>query len=143
MTFTINNGNGDIKAPEVRDIETMPKILNVGETIVIKANLTDDNSGVQSAYVIFKNPSGSRSQIVYLKSVNDKNIWEGTYTIKSVDEGGVYSYFSINVTDKAGNQVRISDLSAFKDKMTFTINNGNGDVKPPEVKQIHINELGK
>lgn len=114
------------------------KEFNVGDIIKIKAVLKDDKSGVKASLVSFKNPSRSRSQDILLKS-GDGNIWEGEYIVKSTDEGGLYNDFRVFITDNAGNSVSISDLSSYIEKMKFTINNDNGDIKAPEIKQIKLN----
>lgn len=139
-SFTVINSKGDIKVPTVTSIEITPKIVNVNDTITIKANICDDNSGVKSAYIGIKNPSGSKTLFIHLSMDMQNDIWIGSYTVQSTDQGGIYKDVFIHLEDNAGNPINSWNLlDIFKDNMTFTVNNNCiVDINPPEIKQINI-----
>jgi len=141
MTFTINNSyGGDIKPPQLVDIEIEPKIVGVGDILTIKVHVNDNLSGVRNVSISFKNPSGSRTQFVMLKFDGQSNMWVGKYKVSPWDENGVYKDFFINLIDIAGNQSYGWNLTdSFKDKMKFTIENKiGGDINPPKILDAKI-----
>ncbi|WZL73406.1 Ig-like domain repeat protein [Clostridiaceae bacterium 35-E11] len=139
MKFNVNNPNGDSLAPKILDIETTTKKVNVGESVTIKASFTDDKSGVKSAYIGIKNPSGSRTLFVHLNKDTEINQWTGKYTVLPNDEGGVYNQFFVHIDDNAGNTINSwESLNLYKEKMEFTITNNDGDIKAPVVTDIEI-----
>lgn len=141
MIFTVNNiSGGDTRPPEVVNAENTPKLVSVGDTLIIKVDVKDDLSGIRSVSISFKNPSGSRLQHVALQLDSLSNMWIGKYKVCTWDENGVYSEFFINLTDKAGNQTYGWNLSdSFKEKMIFTVNNSSGgDITPPKILGAEI-----
>lgn len=138
--FKVINSNGDIQAPTLNNIEIIPKLVNVNDTLTIKANISDDNSGVKSAYVGIKSPLGSKILFVYLNKEIESNLWIGSYKMLQTDQGGIYKDMFIHLEDNAGNPINSWDLlNAFKNNMTFTVNNDySGDIEPPEIKHISM-----
>ncbi|RZT21363.1 Ig-like domain-containing protein [Fictibacillus sp. BK138] len=140
--FTIANENGDSTPPEITSIDVSPKEAKPGDNITIKAYLKDDRSGVEYAYVVYKSPSGNRVEGIRLNYNSTEEVWEGTYTIQSTDEEGIWSISWIDLRDKAGNYETVrqnSDaLLPFKSQTDITIANENGDSSPPEITNIDV-----
>lgn len=117
---------GDSTPPVLESVEISPKEVNVGDTITIKAKISDDLSGVNFANVSFKSPSEERTQGIILSENADTGYWEGSYVVQDYDESGEWELWYIAVNDNAGNSK--SYLSnEIETNINFIINKSNDD----------------
>jgi Bacterial Ig domain/S-layer homology domain len=133
--------NADSTPPELESYEISPQEVNVGETVTVRAKIKDDISGIKSAYVSYRLPSSNRSQAIYLTYKPEEGIWEGSYTIQSTDEGGVWSVYYTSLADYAGNKVLIdgSDgVTSNRNQTNIFVNNQSGDSTPPELESYEL-----
>jgi len=132
--FTIDNETGgDTTAPKIESIEVSPLTVKVGETVTVRVKVTDDMSGVDSVAMWYESPSSDMRVITFYQN---NGLWEGRYTVRSVDEIGIWKFDSISISDKAGNELFLSrfDNNLPQAYITdFTIGKiSNEDLTPPE-----------
>src|SRR5699024_8179929 len=137
LDFRVNNTNGDNIAPEIKGLEISPKEANTGDTIKIKAKITDDISGVKSNLVVFESPSGNSERSFALKENKDTGYWEYNYTVGEHDEAGDWQLRSFLVRDNANNY-KIYYSNEIEGSLDFRVNNTSGDNTPPEIKSVEI-----
>uniref|UniRef100_UPI000A66C458 G5 domain-containing protein n=1 Tax=Bacillus sp. JCM 19034 TaxID=1481928 RepID=UPI000A66C458 len=132
-----NLAAGDSTPPILESVEISPKEVNVGDTIKISANISDDLSGVRSALVAFKSPSEERTQSIHLRENEDTGYWEGSYVVQDYDESGEWKLWYIAVSDNAGNSKNYQPTE-IETNLNFIINNSNGDSTPPVLENVEI-----
>ncbi|MFC0187358.1 Ig-like domain-containing protein [Fictibacillus aquaticus] len=91
----------DKEAPLLHDIFVTSQQVNVNENIEIKADITDNETGVSYIYAVYKKPSGSH-EYIYLNQ-NSEGQFTGTHTIGKYEESGDWLLTSLYVSDRAGN----------------------------------------
>ncbi|MCR6112621.1 G5 domain-containing protein [Bacillus sp. A301a_S52] len=137
INFIINNSNGDSTPPVLESVEISPKEVNVGDTIKIKAKISDDFSGVRFAHVAFKSPSEERNHSIHLNENEETGYWEGSYVVQDFDESGEWKLQYIYVIDNAGNRKNYQPTE-IETNINFIINNSNGDSTPPVLESVEI-----
>src|SRR5699024_7056902 len=128
---------GDSTPPVVESVEISPREANTGDTIKIKAKITDDISGVKSNLVVFESPSGNSERSFALKENKDTGYWEYNYTVGEHDEAGDWQLRSFLVRDNANNY-KIYYSNEIEGSLDFRVNNTSGDNTPPEIKSVEI-----
>ncbi|QGS69460.1 hypothetical protein CV093_17730 [Oceanobacillus sp. 143] len=145
LYFNVINEAGDSKAPVVESVEVSPNEVGVGEQVTVKARATDENSGVKNVTVFFDSPSKNRGVSIQLKYNETTKLWEGNYTIASLDEAGKWTFDFINAIDHAGNNKFYYETD-FTDNnnLYFNVINEAGDSKAPVVESVEVspNEVG-
>ncbi|WP_338788148.1 hypothetical protein [Metabacillus sp. FJAT-53654] len=118
--FELINPDGDGEGPTLEGLEISPKSVSVGDTINIKARVSDDKSGVKSVLAVYQNPSDNRYLYINLKYDSNQDLWVGSYTVRDTDEEGIWSIDHWTLSDNAGNLTGIfeKDLNADSD---FTV----------------------
>src|SRR5699024_8321548 len=113
---------GDSTPPVVESVEISPREANTGDTIKIKAKITDDISGVKSNLVVFESPSGNSERSFALKENKDTGYWEYNYTVGEHDEAGDWQLRSFLVRDNANNY-KIYYSNEIDGDLYFSVNN--------------------
>ncbi|WP_010676960.1 cell wall-binding repeat-containing protein [Bacillus timonensis] len=130
----------DGQAPIVESIEVSPEEVTVGDTVVVKAEVVDNESGVRSVSVEFDSPSKSRNQTIRLNYNSESELWEGSYTIQDTDEAGAWTFKQLITFDNAGNgELYNAGEIANSSNLNFNVTNPNGDSAAPTIESIEIN----
>ncbi|WOD61743.1 Ig-like domain-containing protein [Niallia taxi] len=105
-----SNAAPDVNAPLVSDVEIeLPdkEVLDNGDWIHVRANVTDDISGVDTINARFKGPLESSFNIK-LQAVYDKDeqiaYYEGGYSLSTYDPRGKWYFVSLSAMDRVDNQ---------------------------------------
>ncbi|MEZ0482081.1 Ig-like domain-containing protein [Planococcus sp. SSTMD024] len=134
LDFEVINPNGDGSPPEVQEVKISPSsTIDAGENVVIKAEVSDDLSGVKYARAIFDSPSGNRSITVPLDYNNASGLYEGTYRVLSSDEEGVWKFDYFYVIDNISNSkiYYSNSLTGKLNKDSFIIERKPSDINNP------------
>src|SRR5690606_2289944 len=129
----------DITPPVLKSIEISPKSVTVGQTVNIKAEISDDLSGVESVQLHFKSSEQLGGYGIRLQQ-NQDGIWEGNLQLMQYsDTIGTWSVDSIFIIDKANNEISY-DNNNFPDldKHKFTVENVENDVLPPAAPEVNL-----
>ena len=129
-SFIVTNPDGDGEPPVVQSLEVSPQVVEVGDTVYVKAKVSDNNSGVKSATVYMKSPSGNNSKYISLRFNAETALWEGKTTIGTSDQEGKWNFSFMPVEDNAGNSkwIYIGEIQDWS-KLDFTI-------QPPEITSL-------
>jgi hypothetical protein len=98
----IDNPTADVTSPVVAAVEVTPAEANVGDTVKISADISDDQSGVHGAYASLESPGFETYQSISLIFNEETNKWEGTYVVKEFDLAGSW-HVNVTAFDNAGN----------------------------------------
>ena len=79
-TMTVSAG-GDGEPPVVHNVEVSPNDVGVGDVITVKADVTDDNSGVRNVAASFYSPSQNRIEGMSLNYDSETDSWKSKYEI--------------------------------------------------------------
>ncbi|MED1863937.1 Ig-like domain-containing protein [Fictibacillus nanhaiensis] len=133
--FIVENENGDSLPPEITSMEVSPKTAKPGEKVTVKAKINDNQSGIQYINLGYQPQSKNKLQGIQLFYNDVEQVWEGNYTIKSVDEDGVWSITWIDLSDNAGNRILLNGYSGTtlpdKNHTDFTVDSQPKDTTPP------------
>ncbi|MBD8013381.1 Ig-like domain-containing protein, partial [Planococcus wigleyi] len=136
LEFTILNGNGDSAAPVVHSLEVSPDKVSVGEEIIVKAEITDDVSGVNYAIANFESPSGDRSISIHLRLNSSSGLYEGKHLVTTNDEEGLWQLSYINVGDNVSSRKNYYPRDFVEtSKLNFIISSS-----PSDLEKISIND---
>jgi hypothetical protein len=100
--LTIDNPTADVTSPVVAAVDVTPAEANVGDTVTISADITDEQSGVHGAYASLESPGYETYQSISLIFNEETNKWEGTYVVKEFDIAGSW-HVNVTAFDNAGN----------------------------------------
>lgn len=115
---------GDSEPPRIENIELLQTSVSANEKITIRAHITD-KVGVKSAEILFSDPKGPNSEgattviSFNLNQIPGTDIWEGDYTIGTMDTEGIWKLNVVLLEDNLYNSVQIKakDLP----ELSFTI----------------------
>ncbi|MET3655390.1 Ig-like domain-containing protein [Sporosarcina psychrophila] len=126
--FEVINPDGDSTPPQMESIEVTPRVVKVGDNVIIKARITDDVSGVGDVHVSLFPRSNNSERFIFLYDWDNDGIFEGSYKIKNFDEEGQWDLDGIIVYDKAHNvkQYFPSDFENH-DKLNVTVTNNSSN----------------
>jgi len=139
---------GDAEPPDILSFDFDPKAVDTStssQEITAATRLTDDLSGLSSASVRFKSPSGGQSASVSL-SPNDRisgdeldGVYEDEMTLPRYSEPGTWKLDYISLSDNVENRKRLSgdDAAAFGFPTTFR----NGHSGALSISGMKFNDL--
>ncbi|GGA36049.1 DUF7743 domain-containing protein [Psychrobacillus lasiicapitis] len=136
--------NEDVTPPVLESIEVSPLTVKVGETITVKAKVTDDMSGVAHVGMVYNSPSSQNKMMIFNLSQNNEGFWEGKYTVQSYDENGKWTFDYMVISDKAFNHLPVNKENNVLDEDLTIItieNDTGGDVTPPVLDNIEVSPL--
>lgn len=135
ISFEVINGTEyeDTQEPLVESIQLNLSEVRVGESVKVKAKITD-KSGVNAASLDIRTPSNFKRNL-YLYYNDLTGFWEGTYKILMTDEPGVWTSSFMFIKDNAGN------YGSMNPKISFNVINDSGeaDSQFPLVDSIELN----
>ena len=107
----------DSSKPVVKSFAFTPKSVDAraaNKTVAVTLGLADTMSGLASAQVTFLSPSGSYSASGSLtgKFGATSGTWKGKVTVGRCSEPGIWTLFSIVVTDVSGNRTTLTNAQA-------------------------------
>ncbi|MDQ0428417.1 hypothetical protein QOZ98_001243, partial [Planomicrobium stackebrandtii] len=128
LVFSISPtlAEGDGSPPIVKNINVSSKEVSVGEAITVKAQAEDDNSGVKYLNASFDPPSGNRGISIRLYLNEVSGLFEGSYTVGAMDEGGLWKFNYVAAYDNASNY-EMYYSNVFEENLDFSVINADGD----------------
>ena len=145
LVFPVANGSavGDKAPPILNSLEIKSKELNIGDTLEIAADVTDDLSGVRDIFILFHNTKSgmTKTKNFSLQFDEKSNLWKANYTIKETDIDGKWEIESIQLWDVAGNYHHTYKTSLpNQENFFYIINNPNElDSTGPTFEKGEIN----
>ncbi|WP_430790461.1 cell wall-binding repeat-containing protein [Virgibacillus flavescens] len=139
LDFLVINPTGDGEPPVVESLEVSPNEVSVGDTVTVKADVRDSNSGVDTVGVFFDSPSGNSEEGFFLDYNATSGLWEGKYIVTEIDEAGKWVFNFISVEDKAGNRkFYYPQQLQSTNTLDFLVINPTGDGEPPVVESLEV-----
>ncbi|MHA6259043.1 S-layer homology domain-containing protein [Sporosarcina sp. CAU 1771] len=133
---------GDTTPPELHSLQISPEDLNVGDTVVFTADITDDLSGVSYVSIVFSNEEdiNGSNNTVFLSYDKERQLFIGQYTIQENDTPGMWTIYSYHLRDNAGNSSFYNKEDILdSEKYFYLITNENEvDKTPPTLEHIEI-----
>jgi hypothetical protein len=125
----------DTTAPTLTALSVSPSAVDVSagpQTVRVSATITDDLSGVASASVEFRSPSGGQSQFPFLFHTSGDE-FAASIEIPQFAEAGTWRPNQVGLRDNAGNARWLSnaDLQAMGIDVTLEVT--AGDATPPAI----------
>ncbi|MBH9967974.1 hypothetical protein [[Bacillus] enclensis] len=137
VSYEVLNPNGDFTAPEIVSLNVLTPEVEVGEEVVVEAEVEETQSGVDYISIEFVNPTeGYDYRYMNLEFDPDSNKWVGRYTIERNHLPGAWILSSAYTYDQAENY-RYYDGSDFGD-VSFNVINDNGDFEGPALEDIQV-----
>ncbi|WP_179107255.1 triple tyrosine motif-containing protein [Sediminibacillus massiliensis] len=99
----------DGEGPLLEEVEVTPKIVHVGDTVEVKAKVTDAKSTVTHVEAIYENPSNNRYLFMNMEYDISTGLWIGRYTVTSSDEAGIWTIDHWFLQDSAKNSSGVYD----------------------------------
>ncbi len=131
-TLYINNEDGDYTAPVIENIETSTSTIQVGETVTITADVSDDKSGIREVSANLHSSNYEQYITVKMNFNQELNKWVGTFPAKETTHDGDW-YFSVHATDNFDN------YSWNYNTPYFTVINPDGDYSAPTISNLEVN----
>ncbi|MCH6269404.1 Ig-like domain repeat protein, partial [Bacillus sp. FJAT-50051] len=119
----------DLEGPVLGTVNLSASEVNVGDNLVVTADVTDEQSGVQSVSGYMVSP-GNSWRILDFKYDDQTKKWTATYPITETMEPGVWTLSDIELSDKAGNYVGKTV------NQSFTVLNASGDYTRPVLNSL-------
>ncbi len=135
--------SSDIEAPVLRDINVVSGEVEIGEEIKIIADITDNESGVNSASVTYQKPSG-KSVYVNLAKNSTTGLYEGKITINKFEEFGEWKITRVFLRDRVSNSSNIYNyLDESGNTVTFDhcnvlVSGTTPDLQSPDLDELAI-----
>ena len=102
---------------------TSPKIVNVGNQVIINANISANILGVSKGSLQYYSPSGNSWRDINLAYDTKLKTWTGSYTIQPTDEKGMWVLHNMYIEDTAGNYRTIFKINlSQEDMLDFAVN---------------------
>ncbi|ARJ39554.1 hypothetical protein SporoP8_12115 [Sporosarcina ureae] len=135
---------GDSKPPVLNSLNVSTAELNVGDTLEIIADVTDDLSGVSDVYIHFQHAVNEVDRAMFFQLEYDEEVglWKTSYVIKETDVGGKWRIESISLRDVANNDGYIHESKLLdKERYSYLIRNSNNShVIPPTFQGVEVIE---
>ncbi|MEK4128740.1 Ig-like domain-containing protein [Solibacillus sp. FSL W8-0474] len=96
----------DLEPPKMHNISALNQKLSPTTPVKITAEITDELSGVKSAIIYYKKPSGTTRSFYFVFNANTK-LYEATISVGRIDEPGVWSVSSVYLNDQKDNSISI------------------------------------
>jgi hypothetical protein len=136
--FTVISLTPDITPPTLNDIWVTPTMINVGESIEIYANITDDLSGAIGMICILRSPSG-QNELPFFPLYNASS---GLYELEVEFlasswflETGKWTVQTVECSDAAGNQIQYDYGADYVADFTVL---SIADVTPPVLHDVWV-----
>ncbi|WP_186759613.1 Ig-like domain-containing protein [Planococcus sp. CPCC 101016] len=138
--YQVTNELGDKAPPVIESIEVSEQEVGAGEVVKVKANVTDDISGVKNVAVYFKSPSKSSSSYSPLYYNETSGLYEGTLTVDKYAEEGKWTLYFIGVGDKAGNDKNYQpyELTQVSKTNSYVVVYKPSDLDSPELNDPQL-----
>ncbi|MFJ7932828.1 hypothetical protein, partial [Sporosarcina sp. NPDC096371] len=129
LDIEIENPTPDLVAPIVTDVQVTNEKLTPSTPVKVIADLSDgdDGSGVKSANITYKKPSGATKTFNFIINPST-NKYEATITAEQKDEEGEWIVNNIFVVDKKDNERRVYHSTTVNSDDTFDYSQINLDV---------------
>ncbi len=137
----------DKEAPILHDILVASQKVRSGEEIKVIANISDNESGVNSATVYYKKPSGRTFSITLSKN-STTGKFEGSRTINQFQETGEWEISYVTMSDKANNSTSVKSYTDSENKLqnfnhcTVEVTETTPDLQGPSLDDLAI-EIGQ
>jgi hypothetical protein len=133
-------GPGDSTVPDLSSISLTPSVVDTSQesaTIVVSAEITDDLSGVESAFVTFTSPDDERLHLHVSLTPDEQGGYRGALEVPRYTQQGTWTLDQINLEDRAGNHGAItrSELAERGLAKSFE-QTGQGDDTPPRIVEF-------
>ncbi|MBH0230789.1 S-layer homology domain-containing protein [Halobacillus yeomjeoni] len=99
---TISGTKDDHTPPELNEFVVSPKKVTYGHEVELKADVSDDLSGMQSVEVMYEASEGNATKTIDLQQ-NRNGIYAGSFEIDEYDALGNWKVEHIIMKDKQGN----------------------------------------
>lgn len=138
------SGLSDTTPPVLTSFSFSPTSVDVTSgdaTVTVNLHVTDDLSGVSSAYAAFYSPSMGQYQYVYTDKIwgssRDAEL-KGTLTLPQFSEAGDWIVYSIGLYDNANNSQWIDNatLTSLGYPTLLTVTSSGQDVTPPQLSSL-------
>ncbi|WP_068620583.1 Ig-like domain-containing protein [Paenibacillus tuaregi] len=103
---TISGTIVDKEAPVLRDISVTSQVVRPNEKLEVRAEVTDNESGVASVRASYKKPDGSTSNIDLYKTASGQFV--GSVTIGQYEERGIRTLSAVYMSDALGNSQTVT-----------------------------------
>ena len=116
---TVSGTTIDSEAPILHDISVTSQVVKANEKIEVRAEVTDNESGVSSVRVTYKKPSGDYNYIYLYKNTSGQFV--GSVMVGQYEERGTRTLTSVYLRDTVGNnQTVTSYIDANNNTKDFT-----------------------
>jgi hypothetical protein len=102
---------GDVTPPKLTSFSLSGTKVTQGESIMLSAEILEEESGVDYAYAYYNGPTGSNTKggsksvdLIYNPATQN---YEGSFTVSTYDDAGVWKLSYIYLKDKQGNGYRV------------------------------------
>ncbi|WP_421381694.1 Ig-like domain-containing protein [Bacillus salacetis] len=129
----------DVSKPVFESISVDTSEVTLGDTIKVSVSAHDDY-GIKDVNVYYTAPVTKKSVRVPMSYNDNAGLYEGTLTVDSSHESGIYKIEYVQVIDTSNNDTALfQHNSAEKLKSgEFTVTGTNPDVTPPVFKSINV-----
>ena len=151
-TFTILPTSApvtDQEAPVLVSIETdTSEEVTINDTVTVSAVITDNDTGVDSAYAVYVSENGDVSKTVVLEAEdeNDESVFTGRFTVEEFTLSGAWKVASVNVKDRAGNEAVYYNTLLFENEALVLdmssadvyVGDTTTDTIAPEIMEVSV-----
>ncbi len=134
-SYSVVNPDGDFTAPVLENIQVVTREVTVGQEVIIKAEASDDLSGVYHVEAEFSDVNGNYKWINFNYD-SETNSWIGSYVVESNHQPGTWSLSYVSLSDEAGNYYSYS-----RDELpsiSYVVSNPDGDFTPPVLENVEV-----
>lgn len=132
-------GPGDTTVPNLTSISITPSVVDTSQqpaTIAVAADISDDLSGVASAFVTFKSPD-ERLYLHVALGPDELGGYSGSLEVPRYTQQGTWTLDQINLEDWAGNHGAITRSQLTERGLATTFQQmGPGDDAPPRIVEF-------
>ncbi|MEH7415022.1 hypothetical protein V7266_07010 [Neobacillus drentensis] len=141
----------DTTAPTLNSLDISPNNAKAGDTVLISATITDDQSGVGWVTVAIEPPSG-RDKHVTLTYNPGTGKYEGSYNIGQYGEAGTWKLANIDMGDNRQNEFTYYNTDVYKwapekdqyferkdmSEYNFIVTGTTSDVRAPQLNSLDV-----
>jgi serine protease len=129
----------DTTPPTIQSLSSSPNPINAGGTEVIRAHVTDSDSGVRYVWIDYKpsNGSGLSTNMALVSGTSQDGIWQLSISISTFAPSGTWTIESVSAEDVANNDVYIDAPNPLLNGAAFSVIGGpNADATPPVIQSL-------